>query len=81
MVSGFLQTFYGFITLKGIFLFPVLPFSFALRAEIPYILLIFILLEALETKRQVKPFPLGMWKKHTAYGAQPTLDSSQKGTL
>lgn len=65
MVSGFLQTFYGFITLKGIFLFPVLPFSSALKAEIPYI--IFILLEILVKKREVKPFPLGMLKKCPTY--------------
>lgn len=67
MFSGFLQTFYGFITLKGIFLFPVLPFSLALKAEIPYILLIFIVMEILVKKREVKTFPLGMQKKRTTY--------------
>lgn len=64
--SGFLQTYYGFITLKGIFLFLVLPFSSALKAETPYILFIFILMELLVKKGEVNAFPLGM-KKCTSY--------------
>lgn len=67
MFSGFLQTFYGFITLKGIFLFPVLPFSLALSSEIAYILFIYILMEILVKKREAKLFILGMQKKCTTY--------------
>lgn len=65
MFSGFLQTFYGFITLKGIFLFPGLPFSLALSSEIAYILFIYILMEILVKKREAKLFILGMQKKCT----------------
>lgn len=67
MFSAFLQTFCGFITLRGIFLIPVLPFSSALNSEIAYILFIYILMEILVKKWEVKLFILGMQKKCSAY--------------
>jgi len=67
MFSAFLQTFYGFVCLRGIFLIPVLPLSSAVNSKIAYILFIYILMEILVKKREAKLFILGMQKKCTAY--------------